>query len=441
MIRTVPLQSSPSPPPPSGTEVTSKNGSISGCMWKLRTEPRDGSNKNSVILKAEGIVEIPKPQSVASLREQIARKLEVKMPYTPPANSHPDSTMTTANCFTKSQRDSVMNGQFSHNLQNGAIPTSVLNTFGPTSNHKSSHQTTPLKQLSVVHEPVERHISCITPVPFNRTGTLSSSAIISSNMSVVATSPHSNIFSPSVIRDKYEDNNDYTDSPASDMGESNQLNDYEKLKPAKQKVDDEPQLSLPSAAASPAVIGAISSRIVTVSERATTVAVKLNPPPLIVNSYSKDGNEMTVRNTEIPASSINQSDIIQADKVRTDAYDIENQSGASSSSVVTTAAAPYEMPPFSKPVELRSKIKPETDSFRELQPKLQSKTPPVIINGLPSTPEGLKAISSTIPRYDAHTENSSWYRTMFRKMHIVDQSGKLFHRFIIVSKTYSECNN
>ncbi|VDO31546.1 unnamed protein product, partial [Brugia timori] len=86
MMRTIPPRLPKTPPPPSTEiKVRPRNGSSSGgTKWTLRTEARDGSNRNSMMVKVEGVIEIPKTQSVASLREQIAKKLEVKMPSTPP---------------------------------------------------------------------------------------------------------------------------------------------------------------------------------------------------------------------------------------------------------------------------------------------------------------------------------------------------------------------
>lgn len=444
MIRTIPSRlptppPPPPPPPPSGIQVKPKNGSSSGgTKWTLRTEARDGGNKNSMMLRAEGVIEIPKPQSVASLREQIARKLEVKMPSTPPL---PTGTTTISNDRTKSPLwVSDSNGQYPYVTQHddaSSFHHLAPKTSKPNSNSHSSNHTTLQKQLSVVHEPVERHISCITPVPFNRTATLTSSVIVSPNMlniysnntSIVPASSSSDTFSPSAIIHKHEENNDYTCSPANDMAESSQLNDYQKLKPVKQRVGDRQQPSLSSTTSSIAN-GAISFHRSSISENATTIPQTLNPPPFFVNGHITDRNEMAIKDLEIPGS-INHDDIIPASNLRSDnTQEVGSQFGASSSSLVTP---PCEMLPFSKPMELRTKMKPENGHHHQLQPEQQSQTTSAILktynSQFPAPERELKGTLGTMSRHDAHTENSSWYRTMFKKMHVVDQLGKLFHDY------------
>uniref|UniRef100_A0A8R1XTS1 Uncharacterized protein n=1 Tax=Onchocerca volvulus TaxID=6282 RepID=A0A8R1XTS1_ONCVO len=445
MVGTIPLRlptpppPPPPPPPPSGIQVKPKNGSSlsGGTKWTLRTEARDGGGGNSMRLKAEGTIEIPKPQSVASLREQIARKLEVKMPST---SSPPSGSMIIGNGRSRSQLSLLdLNGQNSYISQHNdvsTLPHLALKTLKFDSNPQSSNQTALEKQLSVVHEPMERHVSCITPVPFNRTATLSSPVIISPNIRNIYSNNTSAVipttFSLPTIAHNYEENNDYTCSTTNDGTESSQLNDYQKLNPVKQRVDDRPQPSFLSTAAS-AANGTISFHSSNVNENATNVSLTPNSPVFLINGHNKDKNEMTIRDLEIPTSIIH-DDIVPASNIRTEiAQEVESQLGASSSSAVTTSK-----PPFSKATELRTKMQSESCSPHHLQSEQQNQAGSVRLRTfnslLPAPEREFKGTSGTIPRYDAHTENSSWYRTMFKKMHVVDQLGKLFHQLIIISK-------
>ncbi|EFO21792.2 hypothetical protein LOAG_06695 [Loa loa] len=446
MIRTIPPRlpttPPPPPPPPSGIQVKPKNGSSSrGTKWTLRTEARDGGNRNSVTLRAEGVIEIPKPQSVASLREQIARKLEVKMPSTPPP---PSGAMTMSNGRTRSSLwVSDSNGQCSYVPQHddpSNLQHLTMKTSKPSNNPQPSNYRAPQKQLSVVHEPVERHTSCITPVSFNRTVTLSSSVVVSPNMlnigsnstSVVPTSSSSDAFSPSAIIHKHEENNDYTCSSADDMAGSSQLNDYQKLKPVKQRVDDRPQSSLPSKTSS---IVNDSFRRSTVSENAITVPQIQNPLPFVINGHNTDRNEMAIRNLEIPPSiKCCIDDIVPAKNFRTDIVQkVGSQFSASSSSIVAASTPPCEILSFWKPIELRTKMQSKSGHLHQLQSEQNQGANDILktCNSHLSAPEReLNSTSGTIPRHDAHTENSSWYRTMFKKMHVVNQLGKLLHDYL-----------
>ncbi|CAG9532590.1 unnamed protein product [Cercopithifilaria johnstoni] len=449
MVRTMlriptPPPPPPPPPPPSGIQVKSKNGSSSGgTKWTLRTEARDGGNKNSMTSKAEGVIEIPKPQSVASLREQIARKLEVKMPSIPPLSS--GSSMTIANGRAKSPLwISSSNEQYPYVPQHddaSKLRHVEPKMSKPSSNSQSLNHTTLQKQLSVVHEPMERHISCITPVPFNRTATLSSSVIISpnilniysNNISVVPTSSSSATFSlPSIIH-KHKVNSDHTCSPASDMAGSDQLNDYQKLKPVKEKVDDHPQPSLSSTTSSIAN-GTIGFHHSTISENTATPLLTLNPPSFFVNGQNTDRNETAFRILGIPAS-VNHDDIVPTSNHSTDiAQEVGSQFGASSSSIVTTSTPACEMLPLWKPMELRTKMQSIGGHLHQFQS--ENLTANAILkkcNSHHSAPKReFHGTTDTIP--DDHTENSSWYRTMFKKMHVVDQLGKLFYDYFYLNE-------
>ncbi|VIO87402.1 Uncharacterized protein BM_BM6571 [Brugia malayi] len=344
MMRTIPPRLPKTPPPPSTEiKVRPRNGSSSGgTKWTLRTEARDGSNRNSMMVKVEGVIEIPKTQSVASLREQIAKKLEVKMPSTPP-------TITISNSHTKSplwisgsneQYPYVPQHDDTSNFQHLATKMSKLN-----SNSQSSSNTTLQKQLSIVHEPVERHISCITPVSFNRTATLSSSVIVSPNMLdiysnntfVAPVSSSSGVFSSSPIIHKHEENNGCSPSLYNDTtAVYNQLSDYQKLMPVKQRVDNRSQPFVPSTTAN----ATISSRT-------------LSPPSFFVNSHNKYRNKMVIKDLEIPVST-NHTDIISTNNLRSDiiptsnhrtdiAQGVESQFDASSSSKIPTSTPPCQM--------------------------------------------------------------------------------------------------
>uniref|UniRef100_A0A0R3RWQ4 SH2 domain-containing protein n=1 Tax=Elaeophora elaphi TaxID=1147741 RepID=A0A0R3RWQ4_9BILA len=449
MMRTIPLRlpatpPPPPPPPPLEIQIKPKNGSSSGgTKWTLRTEARDGGDKNSMTLRAEGIIEIPKPQSVASLREQIAKKLEVKMPSIPPPSSV--GSMTVTNGHKRSPLwTSDLNGQYPYVQHDDTSSFQHLapKMSKPIGNSQSSNHTTPQKQLSIVHEPVERHISCITPIPFNRTATLSSSVIItpntlnicSNNISVAPTSSSS---SPAIFH-KHEENNDYTCSPAYDMAGSSQLNDYQKLKPVSERVDGRLQSSLPSTTSSIAN-GTISVHYSITGKNTTTALPTLNSPSFSINGHSTNRNEITIKDSELSASTTCDG-IVPDSNLRTDnTQEVGNQIAASSSPVVTTSTSPCETMPLSKPVELMTKIQPESGCVQSEHQNIAANATLKTYNNHHSAPE--RELRGTIPCHDAHTENSSWYRAMFKKMHVVDQLGLrgtitiyVYHSFNLLSE-------
>ncbi|EJW70588.1 hypothetical protein WUBG_18504, partial [Wuchereria bancrofti] len=275
------------------------------------------------------------------------------MPSTPPP---PSGTITISNGHTKSplwisgsneQYPYVPQHDDTSNFQHLATKMSK-----PSSNSQSSSNTTLQKQLSVVHEPVERHISCITPVSFNRTATLSSSVIVSPNMfdiysnntSVVPVSSSSGVFSPSPIIHKHEENNGYIPSLYNDtIAVYSQLNDYQNLKSVKHRVDNHSQPSLPSSIAN-----------ATISFRT------LNPPSFFVNGHNTHRNQMVIKDLEIPVS-MNHNDIVPTNNPTTDivptsnhrtdiAQGVGSQFNASSSLKIPTSTPPCQMLPLLKPI-------------------------------------------------------------------------------------------
>ncbi|VDK83501.1 unnamed protein product [Litomosoides sigmodontis] len=450
----------PPPPPPSEIQVKPKNGSSSGgAKWTLRTETRNGSDKNSMMTRAEGTVEIPKPQSVASLREQIARKLEVKMLSAQPAPN--GASMAIGSSRTRPPLwISSLNGQYPCVPQHSnasSFQHLAPKMSKPSSNSQSSNHTTLQKQISIVHEPMERHVSCITPVPFNRAATLSSVIIapntsnISSNNTTVAPTSSDIFLPPPVI---HGENNDYKCFSANGKAASSQLSSYQKVNLVKEGAENGVQSSLPLT--TPVANGTINLHRSSVSENTASDPPVLNPPSFFVNAHRTVRNETAIKDLEISASAnhddaVPSSNLSAADTVQ----ELGSQFGASSSSIVTTSRSQREMLPLSKPVELRTEIQPEmlplskpvelrteiqreTDHLHQLKSEQQNLTTTAMLktyNNRQCTQEGKpQGTSATVPRNDTHTENSSWYRTMFKKMHVVDQLGKFFYVLVLILK-------
>ncbi|VDN40437.1 unnamed protein product [Gongylonema pulchrum] len=172
-METVPVP--PAPPPPTGIPAAVDSSSFGDAKWKMRTEARNGC-----ITKAEGSVEIPERQSVASLRKQIASKLEVKMPTTASSHSTATSGKTDRSSrsgptlFEQTNPSTVSNYQYSMPSTSYPVPSFTLN--------QSPTGAALPKQQSIVHEPAQRHQSCITPVSFSRTTVLTSSAPFSCSL-------------------------------------------------------------------------------------------------------------------------------------------------------------------------------------------------------------------------------------------------------------------
>lgn len=127
--------------------------------WQVKT----GSQN---VEPAAGSVEIPERQSVASLREQIANKLEVKSPTSIEA-----AAKITFNPLSPA---AVRNGDAKLN----SAPTSPEHAVAEMPQLKPAEEGRSEKPLlvnitphglhQIVHEPMKRHVSRITPVPFCR---------------------------------------------------------------------------------------------------------------------------------------------------------------------------------------------------------------------------------------------------------------------------------
>lgn len=115
-----------------------KNDSVVD-KWPLKTNNKEAITKS--------IIEVPERQSVASLRQKIASKLEVKSP----CSTMPSNAIASGS----SQQKQV---PYQNYLQTDTRILSPSKPTIPASTTNCSYQ---------VHEPVQRHISCVTPVSFS----------------------------------------------------------------------------------------------------------------------------------------------------------------------------------------------------------------------------------------------------------------------------------
>ncbi|VDN04027.1 unnamed protein product [Thelazia callipaeda] len=420
--RVSPAPPPPPPPPPPSLhsssskglqQVTANNDSSSPGKkkWTLRVESRDTGRISSTNHRTEESIEIPKPQSVASLREQIASKLERKIASHIATfngilpckmqliNESPSSSLKESELTTESNVIEHANEEFNHQQH---LVASTSMTHGRQAVFTS--QMLLPEQQSVVHEPVQRHLSCITPLSFNRTTVLSSSTMHSPSMSNIST-----------------DGNDYQ--------RTENIKNETRNRPIMQ---DRGQSLLPPSALS-APIGIIDFNANHSLDEHATMPSDSSHSGFFVNYQNKSRNERASSELEkIPVYSNHEHE-----NQRNGTLPVANVGGEKSqfdapSPSVTNARvlADAHKPLFSKPVELRTGIRSENGLLKTLQPETHAALhiPLKTISSHCSVPEQEMTVAAVAsPQQDSHTENSSWYRTMFKKMHVVNLLGKYFY--------------
>uniref|UniRef100_A0A915B5Z7 SH3 domain-containing protein n=1 Tax=Parascaris univalens TaxID=6257 RepID=A0A915B5Z7_PARUN len=146
----------PAPPPPLNPSTFGKSN------WSMKVEGTNGGT-------AEGSVEIPERQSVATLREQIANKLEVKAPNGTKAVVHNarerHRTSVTPHPTEVPPKSPVPFQKF--------VAGSSVSQVGNHHRMQASVQnetsdSTAQVAKPIVHEPAMLHVSSITPLPFSK---------------------------------------------------------------------------------------------------------------------------------------------------------------------------------------------------------------------------------------------------------------------------------
>ncbi|VDK46222.1 unnamed protein product [Anisakis simplex] len=159
----------PPPPPPMPNSNPVFNGN-----WRIKSE-----SQNTGI--AQSSIEIPERQSVASLREQLANKLEVKAPNGTKAIVHSARERQQRSCVTPVSFDRIPKSLDFGRLNSTGDTTAQLNGNSPlhmSQNGRISVQGSRIPVADsapsseyvkpIVHEPAQRHLSCITPLPFSK---------------------------------------------------------------------------------------------------------------------------------------------------------------------------------------------------------------------------------------------------------------------------------
>ncbi|VDM25525.1 unnamed protein product [Toxocara canis] len=373
----------PAPPPPPMSPTSFSKGN-----WSVKTK---SSNDGT----AEGSVEIPERQSVASLREQIANKLEVKAPNGTKAIVH-NARERHRSCVTPTSFErppkSVLPLRFSADISapiNGSQPYVQQ---APTQNH--TPDSTAQIGKPIVHEPAKRHISCITPLPFSRS--LPESASLQSVPVVTPASEKS-------FTSDYHSNYESTPLPQSTSNDGFQASvDY----------SEKPSIRENNIATF-ARNSDFSSKF-NVENEGRDSAIDLTPPVKLAS------NEPTKF---------------------TNGYASDHMLASPSSAMSASSAQP-EMPPFSTPYD------PETQRLQEAH---HAHTSPASRSGVPAGSRDAPALSllqadgaskrddSLKQRYasisqrrtptpDAamhqQSDTSFWYKNMFKMMHKIEQRGE-----------------
>lgn len=364
----------PAPPPP-----FSPSSSFGKTNWSMKVE---GSNEGT----AEGSVEIPERQSVATLREQIANKLEVKAP---------NGTKAVVNNAQERHRSNI--APFSTELPPkspvpfqkyvaDSSPSQVGNhqRMQASMRNQTSDSTAQVVK-PIVHEPAMRHVSCITPLPFSKSGPQSASL-----QSTPIYTPASEKSFPNDFHSSYDGTNlqmstcnggifhegEYTTKTVRDDGVTSVANSLSFLSKSDAK------------------------------NEGSDSAIDLTPPATKTTSEStKYSNDYT-------------SDYMLA----------------SPSSTSVQSPQP-EMPPFSTPFDPESERSAQalaSPASRSGAAAGSGDVPPLLDASAMRDDSSKRCASSQ--RLDMNIQQSDtsyWYKHMFKKMHRIEQGGERFiHLFL-----------
>lgn len=416
------------PPPPLPLAMPSSSineNSVADGKWKVRTESKCGEI-------AQGSIEIPERQSVASLCKQIANKLDAtKKPNVSDQeqkiknNQFENETLllprskSTTNVSSINNDDDRSNRKLFNNQRNRS------STIASSINHQQQQQP-------VIHGPVKRHLSCITPVPYCKNAILKSTInTTNTNHSLTQQISYKPIHYSTMNRCEKKLFNNHSINKTNDFLENNK-NDRNQIF---EKLNNNYQTSIDI------------NESITHSEQAynngSDSAIDLTPPvrnTIINNNFDDQIKQQMIssNDNDISCNPTNFNDKYTSTNTKTNS--INNQISDQQSMLLderfemaSSGRSAFMLQCAGNNAHLESaKRDSSPNNFDHCLPKYLSNSSRSSLLDAKSQRSSIENVKST-NHFQLETPNSQWYRNMFKMMHKIDYPSEFFFLTLLLS--------